>query len=299
MVQLQHYTIRHSQWQRKGGTIKACALHVCLCAFFTDKPREMCWKAAACGVWLSMWARVVLLTMTNWQSWKICENSLHIVSFKCLALACVIWPLEKSNTSSLKGKQTIHSNQKKNDQQLYQLTLLTSICKEGGQVHRQITRQITSQLIQVCICVCFTLIFSKIILTDLTLQYMFTANYGIYTSLNSQYKCKFHDINVTNGLTLPEQLEDDHVVLAQWFIGLAGTNYVTDKRWPISWPFKLQNLKQQMVRKSCSCTQKGTNWHIQMNWVQGSSCTSSKVHECSVAACIQITMCCHCLWTMP
>jgi len=43
----------------------------------------------------------LVYTMTNWQSWKICENSLHMVSFKCLALVWVICPLEKSNTSSL------------------------------------------------------------------------------------------------------------------------------------------------------------------------------------------------------
>jgi hypothetical protein len=43
------------------------------------------------------------LTITNWHSWKICENSEHMVSFKCLALVCVIWPLEKSNTSSLRS----------------------------------------------------------------------------------------------------------------------------------------------------------------------------------------------------
>lgn len=43
------------------------------------------------------------LTITNWHNWKICENSEHMVSFRCLALVCVIWPLEKSNTSSLRS----------------------------------------------------------------------------------------------------------------------------------------------------------------------------------------------------
>lgn len=43
------------------------------------------------------------LSMTNWQSWKICENSLHIVSFKCFAFVWVICPLEKSKTSSDKS----------------------------------------------------------------------------------------------------------------------------------------------------------------------------------------------------
>lgn len=38
---------------------------------------------------------------TYWQSWKMCENSLHIESFKCLIFVWVIWPSEKSNTSSL------------------------------------------------------------------------------------------------------------------------------------------------------------------------------------------------------
>lgn len=42
----------------------------------------------------------VILTMTNWQSWKICENSEHMESFRCLALICVMFPEEKSNTSS-------------------------------------------------------------------------------------------------------------------------------------------------------------------------------------------------------
>lgn len=43
------------------------------------------------------------LSITNWQSWNICENSLHIVSFKCFAFVWVICPLEKSNTSSDKS----------------------------------------------------------------------------------------------------------------------------------------------------------------------------------------------------
>lgn len=43
------------------------------------------------------------LSITNWQSWKICENSLHIVSFRCFAFVCVICPLEKSKTSSDKS----------------------------------------------------------------------------------------------------------------------------------------------------------------------------------------------------
>lgn len=38
--------------------------------------------------------------MTNWQSWKIWENSEHMESFRCLALICVMLPDEKSNTSS-------------------------------------------------------------------------------------------------------------------------------------------------------------------------------------------------------
>ncbi len=38
--------------------------------------------------------------MAYLQSWKICENSLHMVSFKCFAFAWVIWPCEKSKTSS-------------------------------------------------------------------------------------------------------------------------------------------------------------------------------------------------------
>lgn len=41
-----------------------------------------------------------LLTMTNIQRRKTCWNCEHMVSFRCLALVWVIWPVEKSNTSS-------------------------------------------------------------------------------------------------------------------------------------------------------------------------------------------------------
>jgi len=47
----------------------------------------------------------VYLTKTKLQSWKIWENSLHMLSLRCLAFTCVIWPLEKSNTSSLCGER--------------------------------------------------------------------------------------------------------------------------------------------------------------------------------------------------
>ena len=63
--------------------------------------------------------------MTNWHSWKIWENSLHMLSFRCFALDCVIWPLEKSNTSSLKINTKIvillHCTH-----QIQSLTLMTS-----------------------------------------------------------------------------------------------------------------------------------------------------------------------------
>ena len=47
------------------------------------------------------------LTNTNKHNWKICENSEHMVSFKCFAFTCVICPLEKSNTSSLNSFRMI------------------------------------------------------------------------------------------------------------------------------------------------------------------------------------------------
>lgn len=51
------------------------------------------------------------LSITNWHSWKICENSLHMLSLRCFAFAWVICPLEKSNTSSLQeGIQKIRSD---------------------------------------------------------------------------------------------------------------------------------------------------------------------------------------------
>ena len=40
------------------------------------------------------------LTMTYKHNMKTCWNSEHMVSFKCLALVCVIWPELKSKTSS-------------------------------------------------------------------------------------------------------------------------------------------------------------------------------------------------------
>ena len=56
-------------------------------------PREMNWGSKSeCG----------RLTTTNSHSWKIFVNSVHIESFKCFAFDWVIWPEEKSNTSSLR-----------------------------------------------------------------------------------------------------------------------------------------------------------------------------------------------------
>lgn len=43
-----------------------------------------------------------LLTITNWHSWKTAWNSPQNCCFKCWDLAWVIWPAEKSKTSSLK-----------------------------------------------------------------------------------------------------------------------------------------------------------------------------------------------------
>jgi len=45
----------------------------------------------------------IIHTITNWQSWKILENSAHMLSFRCLAFVWVICPLEKSKTSSLRS----------------------------------------------------------------------------------------------------------------------------------------------------------------------------------------------------
>ena len=44
---------------------------------------------------------------TYWQSVKTSENWEHMVSFKCLAFVWVIWPLEKSKTSSLRSLRMI------------------------------------------------------------------------------------------------------------------------------------------------------------------------------------------------
>ena len=50
--------------------------------------------------------RILLsLTIMNVHSWKIWKNSPHMLSLRCFALAWVIWPLLKSNTSSLRKKQ--------------------------------------------------------------------------------------------------------------------------------------------------------------------------------------------------
>lgn len=38
---------------------------------------------------------------TNWHNEKTSPNCLHIVSFRCFDFACVSWPVEKSNNSSL------------------------------------------------------------------------------------------------------------------------------------------------------------------------------------------------------
>ena len=48
--------------------------------------------------------RILSLTIMNVHSWKIWKNSPHMLSFRCFALAWVIWPLLKSNTSSLSKK---------------------------------------------------------------------------------------------------------------------------------------------------------------------------------------------------
>jgi len=42
---------------------------------------------------------------------------------------------------------------------------------------------------------------------------------------------------------MPQQFQNNHVVLAQWFIGFAGTNNVANECRPISRPFKFQYLK--------------------------------------------------------
>ena len=54
-----------------------------------------------------------LHTITKLHSWKISENSPHMVSLRCLAFACVIWPLEKSNTSSLQWKREVSEDNTK------------------------------------------------------------------------------------------------------------------------------------------------------------------------------------------
>ena len=44
---------------------------------------------------------------TNWHSVNTSENCEHMVSLRCLALVCVICPLEKSKTSSLSNFKMI------------------------------------------------------------------------------------------------------------------------------------------------------------------------------------------------
>lgn len=70
-----------------------------------NSPVEQTWKNPNMHSWSSKIypVNVMTLTITNWHNWKICENSEHMVSFKCFAFVCVIWPLEKSNTSSLRS----------------------------------------------------------------------------------------------------------------------------------------------------------------------------------------------------
>lgn len=64
----------------------------------------------------SRWAgRRRILTTTNSHSWKIFVNSVHIESFKCFALDCVIWPEEKSKTSSLGNQRLISSHRLMNE----------------------------------------------------------------------------------------------------------------------------------------------------------------------------------------
>ncbi len=59
-----------------------------------------------------------IITIIKLHSWKTSWNSLHIVSFRCLAFVWVNWPLEKSKTSSLRRPkirliiQTINTIQK-------------------------------------------------------------------------------------------------------------------------------------------------------------------------------------------
>ena len=51
---------------------------------------------------------VLEFSRTNWQSWNICPNSAHMLSLRCLAFICVIAPMLKSKTSSLRSfKMTI------------------------------------------------------------------------------------------------------------------------------------------------------------------------------------------------
>ena len=112
--------------------------------------------------------RILSLTIMNVHSWKIWKNSPHMLSFRCFALAWVIWPLLKSNTSSLSKK----TGRKR------------TIYTYGSEAVR------------------------------------------LYL------------------LQLPQELEDRHVVLTETFVSLACTNYVADKRRPVSGPLVLCNLQE-------------------------------------------------------
>jgi len=59
------------------------------------------WKFKLSKVIMTSGNRNNTLTITNKHSSKISANSLHMLSLRCFAFVCVIWPLEKSNTSSL------------------------------------------------------------------------------------------------------------------------------------------------------------------------------------------------------
>ena len=61
-------------------------------------------------------------TTTYSQSWKIFVNSLHMVSFKCLAFACVIWPDEKSKTSSLETTENDQFNATRRESRTWEVS---------------------------------------------------------------------------------------------------------------------------------------------------------------------------------
>ena len=52
---------------------------------------------------------------------------------------------------------------------------------------------------------------------------------------------------------LPQQLQNDHIILTEGFTGLAGTDQFTDECWPVVGPFIFDNLRH----KQC-CTSKLT-----------------------------------------